>query len=41
MPLISEKLVNVHRKRTRLRNKFLKNKAETIDSVITSKEISV
>ena len=38
MPFMNKNLVNTHRKRTRLRNNFLKNR---IESVITSNEISV
>ena len=29
MPFINKNLINAHRKRTRLRNKFLKNRTET------------
>ena len=41
MPFINKNLVNAHRKRTRLRNKFLKNRTESNRvSYITSNEIS-
>ena len=41
MPFMSKNLVNAHRKRTHLRNKFLKNRTEINRAVTTSNGISV
>ena len=41
MQFMSKSLVHAHRKRNRLRNKFLKNRTETIRDCYKSNEISV